>query len=69
IDGNNMEQMVAALNLARAVNNGKPKCIYGHTVKGKGVSYMENVCSWHGVAPNEEQWKQAMDELDAQYVK
>ncbi|MBQ1835108.1 MAG: transketolase, partial [Oscillospiraceae bacterium] len=33
IDGNNMEQMVAALNLARAVNNGKPKCIYGHTVK------------------------------------
>ncbi len=69
IDGNNMEQMVAALNLARAVNNGKPKCIYGHTVKGKGVSYMENVCSWHGVVPNEEQWKQAMDELDAQYVK
>ena len=69
IDGNNMEQMVAALNLARAVNNGKPKCIYGHTVKGKGVSYMENVCSWHGVAPNEAEWKQAMDELDAQYVK
>ena len=69
IDGNDMEQMVAALNLARAVKNGKPKCIYGHTVKGKGVSYMENVCSWHGVAPNEEQWKQAMDELDAQYVK
>ncbi len=69
INGNDMEQMVAALNLARAVKNGKPKCIYGHTVKGKGVSYMENVCSWHGVAPNEEQWKQAMDELDAQYVK
>ena len=69
IDGNDMEQMVAALNLARAVKNGKPKCIYAHTIKGKGVSFMENVCSWHGVAPNEEQWKQAMDELDAQYVK
>ncbi len=69
IDGNDMEQMVAALNLARAVKNGRPKCIYGHTVKGKGVSYMENVCAWHGVAPDEAQWKQAMDELDAQYVK
>ena len=69
IDGNDMEQMVAALTLARVVKNGKPKCIYGHTVKGKGVSYMENVCSWHGVAPNEAEWKQAMDELDQQYVK
>ena len=29
---------------------------------------MENVCAWHGIAPNEEQWKQAMDELDQQYV-
>lgn len=69
IDGNDMEQMVAALTLARTVKNGKPKCIYGHTVKGKGVSYMENVCSWHGVAPNEAEWKQAMAELDTQYVK
>ena len=69
IDGNDMEQMVAALNLARAVKNGKPKCIYGHTVKGKGVSYMENVCSWHGVAPNEEQYKQAMAELKAQLAQ
>ena len=69
IDGNDMEQMVAALTLARTVKNGRPKCIYGHTVKGKGVSYMENVCSWHGVAPNEAEWKQAMAELDTQYVK
>ena len=69
IDGNDMEQMVAALTLARVVKNGRPKCIYGHTVKGKGVSYMENVCAWHGVAPNEAEWKQAMAELDTQYVK
>ncbi len=69
IDGNNMEQMVAALDLCRVVKNGKPKCIFGHTVKGKGVSYMENQCSWHGTAPNEEQYKQAMAELDTQYVK
>ena len=64
-----MEEIVATLDKCYASKNGKPKCIYAHTIKGKGVSFMENVCSWHGVAPNEEQWKQAMDELDAQYVK
>ena len=68
IDGNDMEQMVAALKLARVVRNGKPKCIFGQTVKGKGVSYMENQCGWHGIAPNEEQYKIAMKELDTQYV-
>ncbi len=66
IDGNDMNQMVAALELADAVKNGKPKCIFGHTVKGKGVSFMENQCAWHGVAPNEEQYQQAVKELDAQ---
>ena len=38
-------------------------------MKGKGVSYMENQCGWHGVAPNDEEYKQAMAELDQQYVK
>ncbi len=69
IDGNDMEQMVAALTLARLVRNGRPKCVCGHTVKGKGVSFMENAVGWHGTAPNEAQWKQAMDELEAQYVQ
>lgn len=68
IDGNDMGQMVAALDMTKAVKNGKPKCIYGHTVKGKGVSYMENVCSWHGVAPNDEEYAKAMEELNGQYV-
>lgn len=68
IDGNSMDQIVAALELAKAVNNGRPKCIFGHTVKGKGVSFMENQCGWHGVAPNDEQYKQAMEELDKQYI-
>lgn len=69
IDGNDMAQVVAALDMAKATaGNGKPKCIFGHTVKGKGVSYMENVCGWHGVAPNDEEYAQAMKELDAQYV-
>ena len=69
IDGNDMAQMVAALDLARVVKNGKPKCIFGHTVKGKGVSYMENQCGWHGIAPNDEEYRLAMEELNRQYVK
>ena len=68
IDGNDMEQMIAALDLALAVKNGKPKCILGRTVKGKGVSYMENQCGWHGTAPNDQEYAQAMEELDRQYA-
>ena len=51
-----------------ASKNGKPKCLYAHTVKGKGVSFMENQCGWHGVAPNDEQYAQAMAELKAQLI-
>ena len=69
IDGNDMGQMVAALDLAAVTKNGKPKCIFGHTVKGEGVSFMENQCGWHGVAPNDQEYQQAMAELDRQYVK
>ncbi|MCD7828950.1 MAG: transketolase [Clostridiales bacterium] len=68
INGNDMGQMVEALDLILATKNGKPKCIFGHTVKGNGVSYMENACAWHGTAPNEAQYKQAIAELDTQYV-
>lgn len=68
INGNDMEQVVWAIEQAMADKNGRPKCIFGHTVKGNGVSYMENVCSWHGVAPNDEQLAQALSELDAQII-
>ena len=68
IDGNDMAQMVEAMEKATSSRNGLPKCIVGKTIKGKGVSYMENQVGWHGVAPNDEQYRQAMDELDAQYV-
>lgn len=64
INGNNMEEIVAALDMARAARNGKPKCIFANTVKGKGVSFMENVCDWHGMAPNDNEYKQAMKELE-----
>ena len=68
IDGNDMAAVVKDLDEAMASQNGLPKCIVGKTVKGKGVSYMENQCSWHGTAPNEEQYKLAMAELDKEYV-
>ena len=69
INGNDMGEMVEALDALMASKNGLPKVIIGKTVKGKGVSYMENQVGWHGVAPNDEEYRQAMDELDAQYVR
>ena len=69
INGNDMGEMVAALDQLMASKNGLPKAIIGKTVKGKGVSYMENQVGWHGVAPNDEEYRQAMTELDAQYVR
>ena len=68
IDGHDMQQIVDTLDKIRASKSGKPKCIFAHTIKGKGVSYMENECGWHGVAPNEQEYKQAMEELDAQML-
>ena len=67
-NGNDMAELVTVMDKAVAAKNGLPKAIVGKTVKGKGVSFMENQVGWHGVAPNDEQYKQAMAELDAQYV-
>ncbi len=64
IDGNDMAQCVAALNEAKTVR-GRPTAIVAHTIKGKGVSFMENVAGWHGKAPSQEQLAQAIRELDA----
>lgn len=69
IDGNNMQQIVDTLDRIRMTKNGKAKCIFANTVKGKGVSFMENQCGWHGVAPNDAQYAQAMQELDAQLAE
>ena len=62
IDGNDIEEIIKAFDVARNVK-GKPTCIIAKTVKGKGVSFMENKVEWHGKAPNEEQYKKAMEEL------
>ena len=64
IDGHNMEEIVATLDKIRASHNNLPKAVIADTVKGKGVSFMENQLGWHGVAPNDEQYKQAMEELE-----
>ena len=64
IDGHDFEQIEAALNEAKTVK-GQPSAIVMKTVKGKDVSFMENLASWHGVAPNKEQYEQAMSELNA----
>lgn len=63
-DGNDMAQVRAAFDEARTVS-GKPVCIVAETVKGKGVSFMEGQVGWHGKAPNDEQFDQAMAELEA----
>ena len=62
IDGHNIDQIKLALWQAKQTKN-KPTCIIAKTVKGKGVSFMENKAEWHGKAPNEEQYNQAMEEL------
>ena len=62
IDGNDFDQIEAALKEAETVD--KPVAIIAKTVKGKGVSYMENAVNWHGAAPNDELYEQAMKELN-----
>ena len=64
IDGHDLDQIEAAYAEAKTVV-GKPTCIVQKSVKGKGVSFMENQCSWHGTAPNKEQYDAAMAELSA----
>ena len=63
IDGNDFDQIEAAFKEAKTVK-GQPTAIIAKTVKGKGVSFMENQVGWHGKAPNDEEYKIAMEELE-----
>ena len=63
IDGNDFDQIDAAFKEAKTVK-GQPTAIIAKTVKGKGVSFMENQVGWHGKAPNHEEYKVAMEELE-----
>lgn len=62
-DGSDFDLLRGAFKEARDTK-GMPTCIVMHTLKGRGVSYMENAVEWHGKAPNDEQYKIAMDELN-----
>ena len=62
IDGHNIEEIIKGFEVAKEIK-GKPTCIIASTIKGKGISYMENLANWHGKAPNEEQYINAMEEL------
>lgn len=61
IDGHNIEQIYNAIELAKAAD--KPTAIIANTIKGKGVSFMENNAGWHGKAPKKEEFEKAMEEL------
>lgn len=68
IDGHNFEEIDNAFKAAKAVK-GKPTAIIAKTIKGKGVSFMENQVSWHGSAPNDEQYEKAVAEITASITK
>ena len=68
IDGHDFDAIEAAFNNARNTK-GKPSAIVIKSVKGKGVSYMENNAGWHGKAPNDAEYEQAMLELKAQLAE
>ena len=63
IDGHNIQEIIDAFDVARNIK-GKPVCIIAKTIKGKGVSFMENKAEWHGKAPNQEQYEQAIKDID-----
>lgn len=62
IDGHNYEEIIDALEKAKNIKN-KPTAIIAKTVKGKGISYMENQAGWHGKAPSEDEYRKALEEL------
>ena len=64
VEGHDLKQIIPALDKFGSVK-GKPTFIVAHTVKGKGVSFMEGKSQWHGKAPNKEELKSALSELDA----
>ncbi len=65
LDGHDMEQVVSAFRMAESYK-GKPTVLIADTVKGKGVSFMENDCNWHGNAPSEAQLQQALKEINGE---
>lgn len=67
IDGHDIEEIIQAFQAARS-EKGRPTAIIANTIKGKGVSFMEGKAQWHGKAPNQEQYEEAMNELKLQQI-
>ena len=67
INGHDYDQIEAAIQSFHAEND-KPTCIIMDTTKGKGVSFMTNSVDWHGKGPNDDEYKVAMEELNAAYA-
>ena len=65
VDGHHLEEMITALK-SLPFEAGKPSFLIANTVKGKGISYMEGVLKWHHGVPSDEQYQQAIEELDTQ---
>ena len=63
INGHNIDEIIDAITTAKQTK-GKPTIIIAKTIKGKGVSFMENKAEWHGKAPSEEEYNLAMEELN-----
>lgn len=67
VDGHNIQELIGAFNTAKH-QKGMPSVIIAHTIKGKGVSFMEGKAEWHGKAPSEEEFEQAINELKLQHI-
>ncbi|MDP3729920.1 MAG: transketolase [Candidatus Omnitrophota bacterium] len=67
-DGHDIEKLMAAFDKAKTIK-GMPTVIIAHTVKGKGVSFVENKVEWHGIAPKKEEYERAVKELDEELKK
>lgn len=63
INGNDLNEIIKALEIAKNIK-GKPTCILAKTIKGKGISFMENKVEWHGKAPSEKEYNMAIKELE-----
>jgi len=64
INGHDVKQILETLSWAKESKNGKPKVVIAHTIKGKGVSFVEHKVEWHGIAPKKEELDRALKELD-----
>lgn len=66
-DGGNLEEIISAYDKAETIKN-KPTVIIAHTIKGMGISFMENDAKWHGIAPKKDEVKKALEELGFEYT-